>query len=67
MAGGARMRVANQINEKKVLKRGNIPTTLVRPIKYPFLFNSGTHAFDSNPERIWLILMSQALHLPSAF
>ncbi|CBY06936.1 unnamed protein product [Oikopleura dioica] len=28
MAGGARMRVANQINEKKVLKRGNIPTTL---------------------------------------
>jgi len=29
--------------------------------------NSGTHAFDSTPERIWLILVSQALHLPSAF
>ncbi|CAG5110078.1 Oidioi.mRNA.OKI2018_I69.chr2.g4521.t1.cds [Oikopleura dioica] len=28
MAGGARMRVANQINEKKVLKRGNVPTSL---------------------------------------
>ena len=31
MAGGARMRVANQINEKKVLKRGNVPTSLVSP------------------------------------
>ncbi|CBY10651.1 unnamed protein product [Oikopleura dioica] len=28
MAGGSRMRVANQINEKKILKRGNIPSSL---------------------------------------
>lgn len=25
----ARMRAANQVNEKKVLKRGNVPTSLV--------------------------------------
>ena len=29
MAGGSRMRAANQINEKKILKRGNVPTSLV--------------------------------------
>ena len=56
------MRVANQINEKKILKRGNVPPSLVLYLLlfYPKLFSLERNERKQSSRRS---LPSRALHL----